>query len=293
MGSIKLIHKQMKCLLYNIKNITVTGLVLICIFAINSCKEENVLAPCVSKFYYEGSPFRQGDNLVISPLFESGQDIEGEFTSTEGLVILDKQTGKIDIGASVPGVYTIRKAMIGNSSCGNRISLGVISILPPPTIFNLAESLKGWGLSGEGYLDKEDKKEGLSSIKNRINGGLMLLQHNLETPIDAKVGLAQGELHFWMFISDPNQFDPNSEVGQIELTSSGEPDKEELTWMIVPSALNLKAGWNQIVLKFKDAGSTGGVIKLSEIKFFRLYMFTKDGAAPVTVGLDDMKIMAE
>lgn len=276
----------------HIKKAAVKGLFVMSFLTISACAEEEVLEPCISQFYYEGSPFRQGDNLVISPVFESGEDIPGEFTSTEGLVILDKKTGQVDVGASVPGVYTIRKAMIGNPSCGNRITLGIIAILPPPAIFNLADNLTGWGYSGQGYLDKEDKKEGEASIKTKVDG-LVILQHNLVTPLDAKVGIAQGQLHFWLYISDPDQLDANAEVGQMELTSSGEPDKEELTWMIVPSNLNLKAGWNQIVLKFKDAGTTGGAINLNAIKFFRLYMFPKAGAQTLTVGIDDMKIMAE
>ncbi|MFZ4261505.1 hypothetical protein ACFRAE_05645 [Sphingobacterium sp. HJSM2_6] len=282
----------MNNLLKHIKKYTVKSLFIISFLTINSCAEEEAIAPCVSQFYYEGTPFRQGDNLVITPKFESGEEIAGEFTSTEGLVILDKQTGQVDVGASVPGVYTVRKAMIGNPGCGNRITLGVIAILPPPAVFNLAESLSGWGLSGASFLDNTDKKEGESSIKTKVDG-LVIMQHNLATPLNAKVGIAQGELHFWLYISDPDQLEPNASIGQIELTSSGEPDKEELTWVIIPSNFNLKAGWNQMKLKFKDAGVTGGNIDLNAIKFFRLYMFPKEGAQTLTVGIDDMKILAE
>jgi len=267
-------------MIFNIKQIKFFGfraLAIISLFFFSTCKEESVVAPCVSKFYYEGSPFRKGDDIIITPSYESGEDIGGEFSSTPGLVILDKEKGTLDLAASVPGVYTVRKAMIGNSGCGNRIALGVIAILPPPSIFSAAEQLAGWGWTGSGYLDKEDKKEGESSIKTSVPGGLVLMQHKLAQPIDTKVSRDLGQLHFWFYVSDPTRMEGAGEIGQFELTSSGENDKQEYTWPLIPNNYNFKVGWNQVVLKFNEAVITGGAPDLSAINFFRLYMFRKMG----------------
>jgi hypothetical protein len=276
-----------------IKQLVFKFLAVISLLFFATCKEDSVVTPCVSKFYYDGSPFRKGDDKIIAPSYESGEDIAGEFSSTPGLVILDKEKGTLDLAASVPGVYTVRKAMIGNSGCGNRIALGVIAILPPPSIFSSADQLAGWGWTGSGYLDKDDKQEGEASIKTSVPAGLVLMQHKLTEAIDTKVSRDLGQLHFWFYISDPTRLEGAAEIGQFELTSSGENDKQEYTWPVIPNNYNFKAGWNQIVLKFNEAVITGGAPDLAAINFFRLYMFPKDGPEPLIIGFDDMKILAE
>jgi len=260
-----------------------------------ACKETEKMAPCESDFFYEGSPFRQGEADVLLPSYHSGADIPGVFSAPPGLVLRDTLTGEIDLAASAPGAYAIRKTMIGNPSCGNRIVLAYLSILPPPSIVSPADQADGWGWAGNGFIDKEDKKEGAASIKTREEGGgnLLLLQHNLPTPLNTRVSKELGELHLWFYISDPSQFDQMAEIGQFELTSSGGPDKNEFTWPIVLNNMGLTAGWNELVFKFKDAAITGGDPNLSAVNFFRVYLFAKGGATyPITIGLDDLEILA-
>lgn len=260
-----------------------------------ACKEDTKMAPCESDFFYDGSPFRQGEVGTILPDYNSGEDIPGVFSASEGLVLKDNLTGEIDLAASAPGAYSIRKTMIGNTMCGNRIAMTYLSILPPPSVLNRADNGEGWGWAGEGFVDQEDKMEGLAAIKTKVNGAgnLLLLQHHLSEPLNTQVSKALGELHVWFYVSDPSQFDPMAEIGQFELTSSGEPDKNEFTWPIILNNMNINAGWNELVLKFKDASITGGDPDLAAINFFRLYMFTKgDSDSPVTIGLDDLRILA-
>lgn len=260
-----------------------------------TCKEDAKMAPCESDFFYEGSPFRQGGMDAIMPNYNSGESIPGIFSASEGLVLKDTLTGEIDLAASAPGAYSIRKTMIGNTTCGNRIAMAYLSILPPPSIFNNADNAAGWGWAGSGFIDGEDKKEGLASIKTTVDGAgnLLLLQQHLPIPVNTKVSKELGELHLWFYVSDPSQFAQTGEIGQFEITSSGEPDKNEFTWPIILNDMGLNVGWNELVLKFKDASITGGDPDLSAINFFRVYLFTKgDATSPVTVGLDDLRVLA-
>lgn len=260
-----------------------------------ACKEADKMAPCESDFFYDGSPFRQGGADVLLPSYRSGAEIPGVFSAPPGLVLRDTLTGEIDLAASAPGAYAIRKTMIGNPSCGNRIALAYLSILPPPSIVSNADQADGWGWAGNGFIDHEDKKEGEASVKTREEGGgnLLLLQHSLSTPLNTRVSKDLGELHLWFYISDPFQFDQMAEIGQFELTSSGGPDNSEFTWPIIMNNMGLSAGWNELVFKFKDAAITGGDPNLSAINFFRIYLFAKgDATYPITIGLDDLKILA-
>lgn len=260
-----------------------------------ACNEVEKTAPCVSDFYYEGSPFRQGAEGTLMPSYQSGQDVQGVFTSNPGLVIIDSLTGEIDLEASVPGSYTIRKTMIGNPTCGNRIVQQYISILPPPQILANGDDANGWGWSGNGFIDTEDRKEGGGSVKNTSNdANLLLLQYQPSLPLTTGVNKEFGQMHLWFYISDLSQFNDFTEIGQFEISSSGGPDQEEFTWPIIIGNMGLVTGWNEMIFKFNDAAITGGNPDLSAINFFRVYLFAKDGASyPVTIGLDDIKILAE
>lgn len=280
------------------KDIIVQSVKISCLLlltAVMACEDTNKMAPCESDFFYDGSPFRQGEAEVLLPSYRSGQDIPGVFSAQEGLVLKDTLTGEIDLAASAPGAYAIRKTMLGNPTCGNRIALAYLSILPPPSIVSYADNADGWGWAGNGFVDEEDKKQGLASIKTTAEGGgsLLLLQHHLPAPLNTRVSKALGELRLWFYVSDPSQFEQAGEIGQFEISSSGEPDKNEFTWPVIVNNMGLNAGWNELVLKFNDASITGGDPDLSAINFFRIYLFMKGGAtAPVTVGVDDLRILA-
>ena len=268
------------------------SLPVISLITLSSCKENEPITYCDSQFQYEGSPFKQGDDVILNPTYNSGEDVDGEFSSTSGLVFLDRKKGTVDIGSSVPGVYVVRKSMLNNPNCGGRIQFAEISIVPAvnSTVFNAAESLTGWNASGAAYLDSEDKKEGANSIKADVNPGIIILNHATSAPVNSKLTMNTGEFRLWLYLSDADILDTGSEVGQIELSSSGGPDNQELTWGIVAENFNFKQGWNEIILKFKDARISGEHVNLEALNFFRIYMFTKAGTGPITVGLDDLKI---
>lgn len=270
-------------------------LLMIAVLVWAACKKTEKTAPCDSDFFYDGLAFRKGEVETLLPSYNSGAEIPGVFSAPNGLVLKDTLTGEIDVTASAPGAYAVRKTMIGNPTCGNRIMLAYLSILPPPSLLNNADQANGWGWAGNGFVDQQDKKEGQASIKTTVEGGgnLLLLQHNIAIPLNTRVSKELGELRLWFYISDPLQFDQDAEIGQFELSSSGEPDKNEFTWPIVANSMGLSAGWNELVFKFKDASVTGGDPDLSAINFFRVYLFAKgDATYPITIGLDDLRILA-
>ncbi|MBK1440966.1 hypothetical protein JHJ32_13280 [Parapedobacter sp. ISTM3] len=96
-----------------------------------SCAEETKLPPCVSDFSYPEGSYSQDNPQHAAPIYSAGADVPGIFSSTDGLVFADTHTGEIDLANSLPGSYTVRKTMIGNASCGNRITMARITIVPP------------------------------------------------------------------------------------------------------------------------------------------------------------------
>lgn len=74
--------------------------------------------------------------------------------------------------------------------------------------------------------------------------------------------------------------------GQIELTSSGDCDKQEANWSV--PKLGLKSGWNDIRLLLSSAANDTG-LNLSNINYFRFYS-RKAGEDQFNVKIEDIKI---
>jgi hypothetical protein len=70
---------------------------------------------------------------------------------------------------------------------------------------------------------------------------------------------------FWLYLSDASKL----EGGQIEISSSGESDKNEYNWAFDKNSVS--TGWNLMQLKISDANQSGGGADLSGINFFRIY----------------------
>lgn len=77
--------------------------------------------------------------------------------------------------------------------------------------------------------------------------------------------------------------------GQIELTSGGEADKNELHWNVLDFLY--QDGWNELYLPMNLAEEQGGKIDLGAVNFFRAY-FLYDGAAMRT-GIDEIALYGE
>ena len=75
-----------------------------------------------------------------------------------------------------------------------------------------------------------------------------------------------GYLHFYLYCSDISLI---GTAGQIEMTSSGDCDVNELNWNI--SQHVTKSGWNDVWLDLRMAGSTGGEFDFTNFNYLRIY----------------------
>ena len=158
---------------------------------------------------------------------------------------------------------------------------------PEGVALDKCESTEGW----EGpnpKLDSENPKEGKYSIGFN-SGGAFIIQKEFKTAVDSKVGLEYGILQFDLYISDVSVFNWNF-PGQIELTSGGAPDSQELHWNFT-SERRLANGWNRVVLPLSTGEVSGGNINLSAINFFRIYHL--DVSGPIVLKIDNIKFYEE
>lgn len=177
-----------------------------------------------------------------------------------------------------------------NYAPAQQINIGEITPESEPEGVSLdrCESIEGWAGAEGPVLDSDNPQEGRYSVKFH-SGGAFIIQKVFATPVDAKVGLEYGVFQFDMYISDVSVVDWTW-PGQIELTSSGNPDSQELAWNFT-SERRLQNGWNRVMLKFSEAGETGGKLDLSAINFFRIYHLVVNG--PVDIKIDNMKFYEE
>lgn len=177
-----------------------------------------------------------------------------------------------------------------NYAPAQQINVGEVTpeVEPEGTPFDKCESIEGWAGAEGPVLDPDNPQEGIYSVKFH-SGGAFIIQKNFDQPVDANVGLAYGVLQFNMYISDVSLFNWDW-PGQIEITSSGNPDSQELHWNFM-SQLRLANGWNKVVLKLSEAEVSGGNIDLKAINFLRIYHLDVQG--PVDIKIDNMKFYEE
>lgn len=148
------------------------------------------------------------------------------------------------------------------------------------------ESLTGWGGGGNTLsLDSDVPVQGSFSVKSE-GGNTERFRRNFSTPINS--GIAPAELNiaylqFSLYVSDVAKFSASG--GQFEITSSGNPDTDEYNWGT--GSVNLRNGWNNIVLRLSAAGKQGNP-DLAAINFFRYYKPVNAGES-VMIKIDNIR----
>ncbi len=89
---------------------------------------------------------------------------------------------------------------------------------------------------------------------------------------------------FWLYTGDVFG---TLYTGQIELTSSGTSDSEELTWSMSVLKNKLQNGWNKVALPLSDAQKMSDA-DLSAINFFRIYDFVAIPEEPAEFRIDNV-----
>lgn len=103
-------------------------------------------------------------------------------------------------------------------------------------------------------------KQGTGSWK--MNAGANVSGAFTATDVSAFSG---GYLHLWIYCQDVSKMGE----GQIELTSSGTCDQNELNWSLGQAVT--KSGWNELWLELSSGGSTGGTIDFTKVNYLRIY----------------------
>ena len=142
----------------------------------------------------------------------------------------------------------------------------------PVVYFDRCESLDGWKSQGTLALDTADKTQGDASISTTVpKNALLFYDRLLEEPVDTQVSFEDGVLAFDLYVADLSAFGWGLGDAQIEITSGGKADVQELHWTFLADDLKLRQGWNNVRLRFASAKKTGGAINLSAVNYFRLY----------------------
>lgn len=158
---------------------------------------------------------------------------------------------------------------------------------PEGIALDKCETVDGWE-GPDAKLDSDNPQEGEHSVKFHAGGGFVI-QKEYKSSVDTKVGLEYGVLQFDLYISDVSVFNWNF-PGQIELTSGGTPDSQELHWNFT-SERRLANGWNRVVLPLSAGEASGGNINLTAVNFFRIYHL--DVGGPVDLKIDNIKFYEE
>ena len=141
---------------------------------------------------------------------------------------------------------------------------------------------------GSFTADTEDVQAGFASLSTSVGNGFV--NATQLGPVD---GSKYDTLEFELYISDPKLFDAAFADTGLELTSAGKEDNEEIAWKLANIKAGIeggpKAGWNHVVLYFKDAGKTGE-INLTAINFMRFFMVGAAEDVGVTLKIDNMRL---
>jgi len=156
------------------------------------------------------------------------------------------------------------------------------------TLVDACDEESTWQSTNGITMDESDFKEGEASVVAKNKDDIFSIQKKYKKSFCAPAKVSDGYLQFWMYVSDPQPF--NTSGGQIEITSGGTCDVQELGWDIP----TLNKGWNKIVLKLSDATPRGGDIDLKHLNYFRIWKKMEGTAAgAVTVKVDAIRFFQE
>ncbi len=177
-------------------------------------------------------------------------------------------------GALISGVSQA-KANYGPSEKLYIDNSSVVPDLPiPGKVLDDCESLDGWQTGGFSLSLDSDSKEGDYSLKAK-GSGVVILQKTF-APFDTEVTKDYGYLAFDLYVEDIGVF--GNGTNQLEITSSGGPDVNEVNWSI--DEMNLFNGWNKVELSLAKAGDD---VDLSAINFLRLYDVGLTGSIDIKI----------
>jgi hypothetical protein len=161
-------------------------------------------------------------------------------------------------------------------------------------MFDNCDAADGWETVGTPVVQTSNQKEGKGYIQGTITSGNDFLQFiKTRVPaLDTKLTPDNAQLVFWLNIPDVSKLKLD---GQIQVSSSGQPDSKRYGWALADLIPGLKNGWNQVVLNFSDANVAGdGGADMSAINYFKIFFWTSDKVATTfTCGIDAIQFRAK
>ena len=164
----------------------------------------------------------------------------------------------------------------------------VVAVPPPaPIVVDNCDKADIWQTVGTPTIVTTGMKEGKGYLQGTITSGNDFLQFigTLPTDLDTKLTMANGQLQFWFYVPDVSLLKLD---GQIQFSSSKDPDKNRVGWALADLIPKLKNGWNQLSLNFADGGVTGdGGPNLAAMNYFKIFFWTANKAtADLNFGID-------
>jgi len=162
---------------------------------------------------------------------------------------------------------------------------------PPPIVVDNCDVADGWETVGTPVIVKSGQKEGDGYLQGTITKGNDFLQFikTLPANLDTKLTINNGQLQFWFYVQDASLLKLD---GQIQFSSSKDPDKNRVGWGLDKIIPTLRNGWNLLKLNFSDGGVTGdGGPDLTAMNYFKIFFWTADHtAADVNFGIDGIQV---
>lgn len=173
----------------------------------------------------------------------------------------------------------------GADAGGTTMKLDEIRVVYLNTLDNCDEVQDFYQSAVTLSIDEKDKKEGRASLVASGDASkVVFFQFPYPTSFAAPVTVDNGYLQFRLYVDDADKFNAGS-GGQIEISSSGKADNNELSWRF-SEIDKLETGWNTLDLKLSKANKVGGDIDLSSINWFRIYQGGLTG--DITLKLDNI-----
>ena len=256
-------------------------------------------------FIPTGDKFDLKDWFDVAPQGASKDDVVYTYHKAAGTDVLENSpvavddkgiltstgTGQVDVwveakdNPKVYGIIRVRTAPAPNNE------VPASSVNPDKKTYLFANSYESWAaFTGTGGASNfNPNNNSIGGLIGTADNGLNIYFRT--QPVNPGITLENGHLHFMYYVSDLSKINPG--VGQVELTSSNNPDQKERGWN-TNFLKEAKVGWNEVDLKFSESAntSTDGDCDLSAINWFRFYnQAVGEGQIPVQV--KDVYIYAE
>ena len=158
------------------------------------------------------------------------------------------------------------------------------------------DAIDGWQVVGTPVEVTTGQKEGKGFVQATLATGSNFEQFikTLPAPVNTTETIATGQLQLWLYIQDVSLLKLD---GQIQFSSSADPDKNRIGWPLANIIPTLKNGWNHLQLNFSDPAAqiTGdGGPDLTAMNFVKVFFWTTDNVtSDQNYGIDDIKVVAK